>query len=165
MIYVLVDNWGGEVFAGFCTTIEIVIHEDKRTTVRDDGRGIPVGIHPEAGVSAVELVLTTLHAGGKFDEGGYKVSGGLHGVGVSAVNALSEHFVVEVRWRDGKVYRHEFGRGRKTTELGVVTVPGERSVRRVGVSAAPSTTTRRAWRHSESSNIRPLEISQSRASR
>lgn len=120
MIYEVVDNSVDEALAGFCTTIEIVIHEDKRVTVRDDGRGIPVGIHPEAGVSTVELVLTTLHAGGKFDEGGYKVSGGLHGVGVSAVNALSEHFVVEVRWRDGKVYRQEFCRGRKTTELEVV---------------------------------------------
>jgi DNA gyrase subunit B len=79
-----------------------------------------VGIHPEAGINTVELVLTTLHAGAKFGEGGYKVSGGLHGVGVSAVNALSEHLVVEVRWRDGKIYRQEFSRGKKLTELTVV---------------------------------------------
>mgnify|MGYP005831316909 CR=1 FL=1 len=120
LIYEVVDNSVDEALAGFCTTIDIVIHEDKRITVRDDGRGIPVGIHPEAGVSSVELVLTTLHAGGKFEARGYKVSGGLHGVGVSAVNALSEHFVVEVRWRDGKVYRQEFRRGRKVTELEAV---------------------------------------------
>lgn len=119
LIYEVVDNSVDEALAGFCKTIDIVIHEDKRITVHDDGRGIPVGIHPEAGISTVELVLTTLHAGGKFDEGGYKVSGGLHGVGVSAVNALSAELVVEVRWRDGKVYRQTFHRGRKVTELEV----------------------------------------------
>jgi len=120
MIYEVVDNSVDEALAGVCTTIDIVIHEDKRITVRDDGRGIPVGIHPEVGVSTVELVLTTLHAGGKFDAGGYKVSGGLHGVGVSAVNGLSEHLVAEVRWRDGKLYRQEFRQGKKTSELEVV---------------------------------------------
>ncbi len=120
MIYEVVDNSVDEALAGYCTTIDITVHEDKRITVRDDGRGIPVGIHPEAGIPTVELVLTTLHAGGKFEEGGYKVSGGLHGVGVSAVNALSEELEVEVRWRDGKVYRQRFRRGRKATELEVV---------------------------------------------
>ncbi|MCS7239798.1 MAG: DNA topoisomerase (ATP-hydrolyzing) subunit B [Candidatus Bipolaricaulota bacterium] len=120
MIYEVVDNAVDEALAGFCTEIDVIIHEDKRVTVRDNGRGIPVGIHPEAGINTVELVLTTLHAGGKFGEGGYKVSGGLHGVGVSAVNALSEHLVVEVRWKDGKIYRQEFSRGKKITELTVV---------------------------------------------
>jgi DNA gyrase subunit B len=120
MIYEVVDNAVDEALAGFCTEIDVIIHEDKRVTVRDNGRGIPVGIHPEAGINTVELVLTTLHAGAKFGEGGYKVSGGLHGVGVSAVNALSEHLVVEVRWRDGKIYRQEFSRGKKLTELMVV---------------------------------------------
>jgi DNA gyrase subunit B len=120
MIYEVVDNAVDEALAGFCTEIDVIIHEDKRVTVRDNGRGIPVGIHPEAGINTVELVLTTLHAGAKFGEGGYKVSGGLHGVGVSAVNALSEHLVVEVRWRDGKIYRQEFSRGKKLTELTVV---------------------------------------------
>lgn len=120
MIYEVVDNSVDEALAGVCTTIDIVIHEDKRITVRDNGRGIPVGLHPETGTSTVELVLTTLHAGGKFDNSGYKVSGGLHGVGVSAVNALSEHLVVEVRWRDGKVYQQEFRQGKKTSELEAV---------------------------------------------
>ncbi len=120
MIYEVVDNAVDEALAGFCTEIDVIIHEDKRVTVRDNGRGIPVGIHPEVGINTVELVLTTLHAGGKFGEGGYKVSGGLHGVGVSAVNALSEHLVVEVRWKDGKIYRQEFSRGKKITELTVV---------------------------------------------
>lgn len=120
MIYEVVDNAVDEALAGFCTEIDVIIHEDKRVTVRDNGRGIPVGIHPETGINTVELVLTTLHAGAKFGEGGYKVSGGLHGVGVSAVNALSEHLVVEVRWKDGKIYRQEFSRGKKLTELTVV---------------------------------------------
>jgi len=120
MIYEVVDNSVDEALAGVCTTIDILIHEDKRITVRDNGRGIPVGLHPETGTSTVELVLTTLHAGGKFDNSGYKVSGGLHGVGVSAVNALSEHLVVEVRWKDGKVYQQEFRQGKKTSELAAV---------------------------------------------
>ncbi len=120
MIFEVVDNAVDEALAGFCTEIDVIIHEDKRVTVRDNGRGIPVGIHPETGINTVELVLTTLHAGAKFGEGGYKISGGLHGVGVSAVNALAEHLVVDVRWKDGKIYRQEFSRGKKLTELTVV---------------------------------------------
>ncbi|KUK27458.1 MAG: DNA gyrase subunit B [Acetothermia bacterium 64_32] len=120
LIYEVVDNAVDEALAGYCTDIQVIVHEDKRVTVIDNGRGIPVGIHPETGMNTVELVLTTLHAGGKFSGESYKVSGGLHGVGVSVVNALSEHFVVEVSWRDGRVYRQEFRRGRKLTELEVV---------------------------------------------
>ncbi len=120
LIYEVVDNAVDEHLAGYCDEIWVIVNEDRSVTVRDNGRGIPVGIHPEAGVNTVELVMTTLHAGGKFERGGYKVSGGLHGVGVSVVNALSEWLEVEVRWRDGKVYRQRFSRGYRVTELEVV---------------------------------------------
>ncbi len=120
LIYEVVDNAVDEHLAGYCDEIRVIVNEDKSITVRDNGRGIPVGIHPEAGINTVELVMTTLHAGGKFERGGYKVSGGLHGVGVSVVNALSEWLEVEVRWKDGKVYRQRFSRGYKVTELEVV---------------------------------------------
>ncbi len=120
LIYEVVDNAVDEHLAGHCDEIWVIVNEDKSIAVRDNGRGIPVGIHPEAGINTVELVMTTLHAGGKFERGGYKVSGGLHGVGVSVVNALSEWLEVEVRWKDGKVYRQRFSRGYKVTELEVV---------------------------------------------
>jgi DNA gyrase subunit B len=116
LVYEVVDNSIDEAMAGYCGEIEVVIAQDDSITVRDDGRGIPVDKHPTEKVPGVELALTTLHAGGKFDKSSYKVSGGLHGVGVSVVNALSEWLAVEVS-RDGYVWRQRFGRGLKTSEL------------------------------------------------
>ena len=116
LIYEIVDNSVDEAMAGYCTGVQINIGEDGFVWVSDDGRGIPVDIHPSTGRSALETVMTTLHAGGKFGGGAYKVSGGLHGVGASVVNGLSSHMRVEVR-RNGSVYHQEFSKGLPTTEL------------------------------------------------
>lgn len=119
LVYEVVDNSVDEALAGYCTKVQVVLHGDGSVSVEDNGRGFPVDIHPKIGRPAVEVCLTILHAGGKFGGGGYKVSGGLHGVGVSVVNALSEWLVVEVK-KDGTHYRQEYSRGVPTTDLLVI---------------------------------------------
>src|SRR6184192_3166014 len=119
LVYEVVDNSVDEALAGRNDKVELTLHPDNSVTVRDYGSGIPVDVMPEQGLPALTVVLTKLHAGGKFGGDGYKVSGGLHGVGVSVVNALSEWLIAEVR-RDGKVYRQEFARGAPQGDIAIV---------------------------------------------
>lgn len=119
LIYEAVDNSVDEALAGFCKLINVTINKDGSATIEDDGRGIPVDMHPQLKVPAVEVALTRLHAGGKFDKKSYMISGGLHGVGISCVNALSKKLIVEIK-RDGQVYQQEYSRGNPITKLKII---------------------------------------------
>ncbi len=147
LVYEIVDNSIDEALAGYCSEISVTINEGNTITVVDNGRGIPVDIQAQTGKPALEVVFTVLHAGGKFGGGGYKVSGGLHGVGASVVNALSEWLTVQVH-KDGKIYEMKFSRGQsprrcRSSVTRTIPAPPSASSRTVRCSTRWSTTMRR----------------------